>query len=242
MKNDAFGEHFGSKPSWLPYGVGARNACREIAGIERRAMAAGVGPGRRATTPLFGPQVGVEWHHSLVDAMFQFLLRVGCGLDADKAMSFSMHSFRIYLACALYAAKCPNDKIMAILRWRSDEALSIYARMNDDERTSWVAAAQSQKVNSVSAAHLPRIDPDSYVAAIRASHLSGELGRVARMADADVDMDSHELDDVVQARECAEDVEEVERAAARQTNAAARRIAAAAGLVPPPPVADSLDA
>ena len=41
--------------------------------------------------------------------------------------NYSDHSFRIYLACALYAAGCPPERIMAILRWKSEEALLIYA-------------------------------------------------------------------------------------------------------------------
>ena len=69
----------------------------------------------------------------------------------------SLHSFRIYLACALYAAGCPNDKICAILRWRSEDALLIYARMNDPERTSWVQQAMRQKVESTTTAHLDLI-------------------------------------------------------------------------------------
>ena len=42
-----------------------------------------------------------------------------------------MHSFRIFLASALYAAGCPQERIMAMLRWKSAEALAIYARLND---------------------------------------------------------------------------------------------------------------
>ena len=75
-----------------------------------------------------------------------FLLEVGAGLDTAAARHpYSLHSFRIYLACALYAAGCPNDRIMAILRWRSEEALAIYARMNDAERTGWVLKSLDQR-------------------------------------------------------------------------------------------------
>ena len=59
-----------------------------------------------------------------------------------------MHSWRIYLACALYAAGCPNDRIQAILRWKSDEALLIYARLNDSERNDWLSKARSARVDS----------------------------------------------------------------------------------------------
>ena len=120
-----------------------------------------------------------------------------CGLvDKSARAAYSLHSFRIYLACALYAAGCPNDRICAILRWRSEEALAIYARMNDPERTAWVAKAMSQKVDSTSAAHLPQIDPDDYVAALQAAIQTGELGRAARDADAG-EVDEDELADAV---------------------------------------------
>ena len=69
----------------------------------------------------------MEWHHDLIDRLFKFLLRTACGLSEAEARGYSVHSFRIYLACALYAAGCPNDRIQAILRWKSEDALLIYA-------------------------------------------------------------------------------------------------------------------
>jgi len=69
-----------------------------------------------------------------------------------------MHSWRIYLACALYAAGCPNDRIQAILRWKSDEALLIYARLNDSERNDWLSKARSARVDSKVSAYLPALD------------------------------------------------------------------------------------
>ena len=109
-------------------------------------------------TPLFGPKSGAEWHHSALDNAFVFLLVVVCKLSPEDAKKYSMHSFRIYLASALYAAGCPNDRIQAILRWKSVEALLIYARLNDDERNMWVGRAQQATVDSRVSAHLPVVD------------------------------------------------------------------------------------
>ena len=75
-----------------------------------------------------------------------------------EAAAYSLHSFRVYLASALYAAGCPNDRIQAILRWKSEEALLIYARLNDSERTGWVNKAQLADVDSTVAAFLPTVD------------------------------------------------------------------------------------
>ena len=97
-------------------------------------------------------------HHALITRVLVFLLVHACGLTEEETKGYSMHSFRIYLACALYSAGCPNDRIQAILRWKSEEALLIYARLNDSERSMWVAKAQSAVVDSKVAAYLPTVD------------------------------------------------------------------------------------
>jgi hypothetical protein len=119
-KNDPFGEHFGSKPAWLPYSTSApRNACRSLVALSswpRRKQ----GSSRIAapSTFLFGPAFGTAWYLSLIDTVFNFFLRCGAaGLSTKEAHKYRMHSWRIYLACALYAAGCSNDRIMTMLRW-----------------------------------------------------------------------------------------------------------------------------
>ena len=44
------------------------------------------------------------------------------------------------------------------MRWKSDEALLIYARLNDSERTSWIGKARQAVVDSKVAAFLPTVD------------------------------------------------------------------------------------
>jgi len=163
LKNDPYAEFYGSRPSKLDFSPEPTNACRFMAMLE---LAAGVAPDARKRTPLFGPRPGVEWHHDLLSSVFHFLLVVGCGVSEAEAHGYSIHSFRIYLACALYAAGCPNDKIQAILRWKSEEALLIYARLNDSERSAWIVRAQSALVDSTVSAHLPVVDSDAMVAAL----------------------------------------------------------------------------
>ena len=190
LKNDAFGEFFGSKPAWLPYSPDApRNACRSLVALELAAAAAGLVDAVRSKTPLFGPVLGQEWHHSLLDQAFVLLLRHGARLSVEACKGYSVHSFRIYLACALYAAKCPMERIMAILRWKSKESLLVYARMNDGERSDWVLSSMTQTVDSTVAAHLPQLDADAWVAALQESLRSGELGAAARTAEDGADID-----------------------------------------------------
>jgi hypothetical protein len=101
----------------------------------------------------------------------------------------SMHSWRIYLACALYAAGCSNDRIMVMLRWRSKEALLIYARLNDSERAHCVALSLDQKVDStVVAAQLPRLDAYDLAASLQEAVRSGVLGPEARAANRDTEL------------------------------------------------------
>ena len=194
LKNDAFGEYFGSKPAWLPYAAdAARNACRALVSLEIAAARDGLTAARRSSVPLFGPSMGREWYHSKLDSVFVLLLRCGAGLSVTACEAYSVHSFRIYLACALYAAKCPPERIMAILRWKSEEALLIYARMNDDERTEWVTKSMTQHVDSTVAANLPRLDPDEWVAALQEGIRNGSVGAAARAADAAADRDADAL-------------------------------------------------
>jgi hypothetical protein len=190
LKNDAFGEFFGSKPSWLPFSsVAARNACRSLAALTTAALRAGLTAATAPLTPLFGPTLGVEWHHDLLDRLFVKALREGAGLTEAECACFSVHSFRIYLACALYAAGCPPERIMAILRWKSEEALLIYARMNDIERTAWIITSMDQLVDSTTAANLPRLDADEWVAHLQTSIAAGALGKAARDADRDIELE-----------------------------------------------------
>ena len=183
LKNDPFSEFFGPKPAWLPYsGTAERCAARELAQLELAALAGGLRLHQRETTPLFGPALGAEWHHGLLDSLFQFAL-TACGVPEAERKGYSVHSFRIYLACALYAKGCPPERIMAILRWKSEEALMIYARMNDNERADWVASSMGAEVDSTVAAHLPRIDAYDWAASWQLAFSDGSLGKAAKAAD-----------------------------------------------------------
>ena len=125
--------------------------------------------------------------------MFRLLLQRGANLAPDECNKYSVHSFRIYLACALYACKCPDERIMAILRWKSKEALLIYARMNDCERTEWVQLAMQQSVDSTTAGNLPRLDPDAWVLQMQAGVRDGAFASAARDADRDAELGRDQL-------------------------------------------------
>jgi hypothetical protein len=67
----------------------------------------------------------------------------------EIAKTLSMHSWRIYLACALLAAGASTAQILSMLRWRSDEALRLYARLNDTTYATWLDSAGDATINSI---------------------------------------------------------------------------------------------
>ena len=86
------------------------------------------------------------------------LLTRGAGLTETAARDYSVHSFRIFVACALLAADCPRWLIKRMLRWRGDESLDAYARVNDDEWSSWINKTLSASVDSSIASRFTDMD------------------------------------------------------------------------------------
>ena len=154
MKNDPFGVFFSATPSFLPFDAHSlRNACRALAALER---AAAVDPARRSETPLFGPSPGQEFTHSQVERAFELMLLFGARLSVEALKDYSIHSFRIFVACALLALHRSRSDIKRALRWRGDASLDIYARLNDSEWACNVFATYTAHVDSTVAARLPR--------------------------------------------------------------------------------------
>ena len=93
--------------------------------------------------------------HATVDRYLSRLLRAF--LPPAEAAKYSFHSFRVGLACALLAAGCPPATIQALARWRSDESLKIYARLNPSDYASWVSKALLQRTDSATTRGLPTL-------------------------------------------------------------------------------------
>ena len=104
--------------------------------------------------PLFGPEPGRFFTGAQVDAAFQLCLVKGAGVPEERLADYSVHSFRIFLACALLAAGCPRWLIMRIVRWRGEESLDIYARVSDGQ---WIDRIDSTLTAHVDAAQVPRL-------------------------------------------------------------------------------------
>ena len=71
---------------------------------------------------------------------------------------YSVHSFRIFVACALLAAKAPRWLIKRMLRWRGDESLEVYARLNNTEWAEWTSKLVDVAVQSTISSRLSYMD------------------------------------------------------------------------------------
>jgi hypothetical protein len=149
-KADQFGLHWGASTIYLRFYHSRTDhpicAARELAVEElRRAVPAD----RRRTTPLFssGGAGAAPWSHGRLKYLFGAMMTMLVGEAA--AASYSIHSFRIYLACALLEAGASHGTIQCMLRWRSEDALRIYARINDYKYADWLQKAAGATISSV---------------------------------------------------------------------------------------------
>ena len=154
-KNDPVGAYFAATPTFLPWRAVGRCACRMLAALENRAA---VPSELRATTPLYGPRMGHAFSEAQIDAAFQLLLSCGAGLSDEEIRKYSVHSFRIFLACALLAAGCPRWLIKRMVRWRSDESLEIYARVSDHDWSVRLSESLGVTVDASIVPQMPQID------------------------------------------------------------------------------------
>ena len=126
-KADPFSLHWGPCTIYLRHSATEKvNAARELAPEEMRRA---VEPSKRESAPLFITENNQTWHHHELASTFHALIVAIRG--EGRAAVVSMHSWRVYLACALLSKGASFATIQSMLRWRSEDALRIYARIND---------------------------------------------------------------------------------------------------------------
>ena len=145
-KADPLGLHWGACTIYLRYD--ARTTICAARALARMELLRNVPRGERKSTPLFVNFQRSVWRHTQLTDIFRLMLLLA-GVPAEQVRNYSMHSWRIYLACALLAAGASKGTIQSLLRWRSEEALNIYARMNDAVYADHLAAAGQAKVSSI---------------------------------------------------------------------------------------------
>ena len=145
-KSDRLGLHWGPCTIYLRYyGEACICAARALAlmELERRVPLA-----KRESAPLFVNFEGSVWRHAPLTQIFKDALKE-IGVEGATIKNYSMHSWRIYLACALLAANASHATIQAMLRWRSEEALRIYARINSETYADHLAEASQANISSI---------------------------------------------------------------------------------------------
>lgn len=161
-KSDRWAMHWGALPIWLPWENDPLNACYWLSLVEEHYP---VHPSDGATTPLFRQDDGSFFKQSTLDGRLKHCLLRIC---PDSVGLYSMHSFRIWLACALLAVGASESLIQALVRWQTLESLHIYARLNAATYGSWILKASKADISSIQAHNLPPIS-DEHISNMLAS-------------------------------------------------------------------------
>lgn len=151
-KADQFNTVWGPLPIYLPFKVEARNAA---AALQQLALA--VGPAFRASQHNNSVFVSNGRQPLACTAMASALyaaMTVVTG-STEAAKLYTWHSFRSYLATALYAAKVKPATIQAMLRWQTEESLRAYSRLSRHQAAKHLDSAASAVVSSVQTANVP---------------------------------------------------------------------------------------
>ena len=123
------------------------------------------------------------------------MLRDSGAVSTDRLGEYSLHSFRIYLACALLDRGYSEAAIMAALRWKACGALKIYARMGDTGYADMIETAATATVSSTQAPNIPDFDGAQKAAAwINAAPAVIEVASRADMGDSSL-LDDESDDD-----------------------------------------------
>lgn len=159
-KADQFAAVWGASPVYIRFRKVPGNAAWAVQQMEIRVPVTAA----RKDTPLFavdGEAVSYSW----VEGRLQRALLHIKG-DPEVARRYSVHSFRVYLACALLACGASEARIQALCRWQTNQSLAIYARLNDREYAAWLDRAATADVSSVRTRNLPETDEWRQVAAL----------------------------------------------------------------------------
>jgi len=151
-KSDQFNTVWGSLPIYLHFRDEPRNAA---AALQQLALA--VGPAFRCSATAHAVFVGNNRVPLTCSSMAAALYKAMCAVtgSSESAKLYTWHSFRSYLATALYAANVKPDTIQAMLRWQTEESLRAYRRLSRQMTTKHLESAAMAVVSSVQTANVP---------------------------------------------------------------------------------------
>lgn len=90
---------------------------------------------------------GQMWRKKELDGFFKQLFSTV--VEPARLARISVHSFRVYLACALLASGATPEQIMQLLRWSSDSARKLYARLGEQTQVGLLESAGDAHLDSV---------------------------------------------------------------------------------------------
>ena len=160
-KADPFGLIFGSTPIYLPVDHSdVANAALRIAQVLLKFPCS---DDKWESVPLFPMDTSFRYisFKTAEEVLLEVLIEVIGRLEAEKR---SMHSLRIGCACALLAAGASSSQIQALVRWRSEESMKIYARLSSTDYAAWVTKIAKQKIHVLSSCNLPTVDAGAHIA------------------------------------------------------------------------------
>ena len=152
-KADQFGEEHCPFPSVIEYDGTSTCAAAALRDIELERPCSGAA---RASTPLFARADGQPYTYGQLNGMLHSLVAALFGEQIAKVVSW--HSFRIGLACALRAARCPDALIQLICRWKCAESLRVYAQLDVGEQVEWLRKAAKVNFDAMRTANIPQLD------------------------------------------------------------------------------------
>jgi hypothetical protein len=155
-KCDQFGLEWGQAPIYLRFHARA-DICAARALRDLELLVPRRGYALREGTALFMRDDCSPLRSSDVDTLFKACLAQAGGQRSPNA-TYSPHSFRRYLACALRAQGAPDATIQALLRWKTAESLKLYSILNDETYADLVDGAGTANVASVRTNALPRAE------------------------------------------------------------------------------------
>ena len=162
-KADPFAVIFDDKPIYLP--VDPDGICNAAWRLRELELKFPVAPAQRRNIPLFVSNVEqTPLSHALADSLFSAAC-VSC-FGAQVAKTLSLHSGRVWLACALLSAGHSTATIQAMCRWLSPAAVRIYAHMNPEAAMDTLASAIRAPITSRLVTNIPTVDADAEMRAI----------------------------------------------------------------------------
>ena len=102
-------------------------------------------------------------------------------LGTETAATLSLHSGRVWLACALLSLKYDDPTIQAMCRWQSPASVRVYARMQAADYARLLTEATGATIDPSLTRSLPTLDDDAAVIRLH-SDMQAAIARTTRAA------------------------------------------------------------